>query len=298
MIKNDFKRNSTLSIPHKVGVPDRDHISSQNLKNYQKEDYDSDIEERNGLAWEEWSFGFSNLADAGCSVFALYNLLLDVGFYTINLPVLISYFQLCNADLAWGLAGGCVLRQENVQEVKNMLLPKIIAALTIETYKLCTLENIRVDFIALAISTAFMVEAVADWFLYNQRGIGDILDYLELYHTEDNSFVSSSPTLFSDFKTAIKPSGKGIICFWNDVDENLNINYFGGAHFVYVWCYESQDQETHYVAYNVRGNSLTLNCVNGNSTRMFYFEPDDDGEIYITDNQAERKMISYYVIDE
>lgn len=298
MIKEDFKKNSTLSIPRKAYVPDRDHINSQKLLNMHKEDYDSSIEDPLGRAWEEWSFGFSNLADAGCPVFAVYNLLIDVGFYTVNLPVIISYFQLCNADLAWGLAGGCILRQEDIQEVKNMIMPAVVLALTIELHKLCTLENIYVGFLELAISTALVVEMVVDWFLYNQRGIGDILDYLELFHREDNSFTSSSSTLFSDFKNAIRPRGKGILCFWNDVDENLNINYLGKAHYVYVWCYESQDSEVHYVAYNVTGNSLTLNCVESNSTRMFYFEPHDDGEIYVTENQAERKMIAYYVIDE
>ena len=75
----------------------------------------------------------------------------------------------------------------------------------------------------------------------------------------------------------------------NDVDENFNINYLGKAHFVYAWAYELQDLEN-----NVMGDSFTINCTESYSTRVFYYDPD---YYDVTESQAERKMVAYYVIN-
>lgn len=82
----------------------------------------------------------------------------------------------------------------------------------------------------------------------------------------------------------------GFYFFWNDVDENLNINYLGKAQYVYARSYELQDLEN-----NVMGDFFTINCTESYSTRVLYYDPD---YYDVTESQAERKMVAYYAIDE
>ncbi|MBO4737398.1 MAG: hypothetical protein J5627_03050 [Bacilli bacterium] len=287
MIKEDFRKNITLSIPVSSHANDYPHLGSQKLINGDKIGHDSNLEDPDEEAWTEWSFGFSNMADSGCPVFALYNLLVDLG-YTPSLPVLIAFFELCNADLLSGIGGGCVLREENINEIKAIIDYAIIPGLAFLSAGLLCIPGAGPFLAFLTMSTAVMADAISDWLLYNQRGLGDVLDYLDLDHYEENVLVNQNSNLFGDFKTRMKPSGNGIMCFWNVVDGNLNIDYTHGAHFVCVRSFEDDNSVTCFEAYNMWGNSQLVT----------YYENGIDHLIYnFTDQQAERSMIAYYVLD-
>lgn len=295
LIKRDFNNNKNLSIPYHDdpnGTLDRIHLGSQNLRNVNKEGYDSNVEDPSGFAWAEWSFGFSNMADSGCPVFALYNLLVDFG-YTPSLPVLIAFFELCNADLLCGMGGGCVLREEVVQPLRSFLLGIVIPILVIDSAALCLIPFIGPALATIMVGASVSAGLIIDWFFTNQRGIGDVMDYLGLFHTEENCLTNSQSPLFSHFKNEMKPRGNGIICFWNSVDENLNIDFTHGAHFVYVSSNTLPSSEIEYSAYNVHGNSAVVTCGAADSVRMIQDNPMN----LMSEQQAERSMIAYYAIN-
>ena len=287
MIKEDFRKNTTLSIPLSSHANDYPHLGSQNLINRDKIGHDSNSEDLDEEAWAEWSFGFSNMADSGCPVFALYNLLVDLD-YIPSLPVLIAFFELCNADLLSGIGGGCVLREENINEIKAIINYAIIPGLAFLSVGLLCIPVAGPFLASLTMSTAVMADAVSDWLLYNQRGLGDVLDYLDLDHYEENVLVNQNSNLFGGFKTRMKPAGNGIMCFWNVIDGNLNIDYAHGAHFVCVRSFVDDNSVTCFEAYNMWGNSQLVT----------YYENGIDHLIYnFNDQQAERSMIAYYVLD-
>ena len=302
IIKRDFNNNKNLSIPYlhdPDGTLDRIHLGSQNLRNVDKEGYDPNVDDPSGFAWAEWSFGFSNMADSGCPVFALYNLLVDFG-YTPSLPVLIAFFELCNADLLCGMGGGCVLREEVMQPLRSFVLGIVIPILVIDSAALCLIPIFGPALATIMVGASVSAGLIIDWFFTNQRGIGDVMDYLGLFHTEENCLTNSQSPLFSHFKNEMKPRGNGIICFWNSVDENLNIDFTHGAHFVYVSSNTLPSSEIEYSAYNVHGNSAVVTCGAADSVRMIkdYPPPSQPNQPKPwTEQQAERSMIAYYAIN-
>ena len=291
-IKENYRKNASLSIP----IPNSpwintSYINSQNLLNQDKRGYNSDVEDGDEYAWAEWSFGFKNMKETGCPVFALYNLLVGLG-YTPSLPVLIAFFELCNADLLMAVCGGCALREETINVIRGWVHYAIVPAIALASAGLMCIPYVGPFLGFLGLSTAVLADAVVEWLIFNQRGLGDVLDYLGLFHLEENILLNPNTNLFGNFKTAMKPSGDGIICYFNDVDKNtLEINYFKFGHFAYIHSYENENtQLMNYVAYNVcpDGNGSTVMCADYNSGWMMHSS--------WTNEQAERALMAYYVL--
>ena len=101
----------------------------------------------------------------------------------------------------------------------------VVTILSFISIVVMSIPYVRWVLASLCIASAVLADLVVDEILYKQRGLGDVLDYLQLTHSEKNVFANSGEKLFSDFKSSMKPTGNGIICFWNDVDKNtLDIN--------------------------------------------------------------------------
>ncbi|MCR5692687.1 MAG: hypothetical protein K6G74_01775 [Bacilli bacterium] len=137
------------------------------------------------------------------------------------------------------------------------------------------------------------VRTVVDYLLYEQRGLGDVIDCLDLKHIENGIIDFPKESLFDEFKGNIGSDGNGIICFWKGVDSELNIDYLQFAHFVCVKSEKTTSGEIIYTGYNVNACGYsTIYCGDFNMGWLM-----NRGGQGWTNDQARKAMISYYVID-
>jgi len=98
LISDDFQHNSSLTQPAEGTF----------------------INNQMDPSWKAWAFGMSNMKDAGCEIFALYNFLVSNGKKPY-LPALIALVQLSNADLLLGKWGSNTIPPELLNQTYTEL---------------------------------------------------------------------------------------------------------------------------------------------------------------------------------
>ena len=278
IIEENFKNNINLSIPITSGSIDHTHIYNQHVLNGQTVGWVIGSGDPNEMAWQQWRFGYSNMADAGCAVFATYNLLVDLD-YQVNLAVLIALFELGNADLLYAMFGGCPLSELTINEIRDTIVLSLIAM----GIGLSFIPVVGTALFFASISLAVVLNTVAEVALSRQRGLEDILSCLEIYTYSES--IPFGLNLYSKFKNALADGKMGIACFWNDLNPDLTPKLSSVAHYVYVRN-DGLGLEP-FATYNVRCETTTTYS----SAELPHLM-----NVSYNDEKAERAMIAFYVI--
>ncbi len=240
--RDDFIHNSTLE--------------TEAINNNQLVGSNGYIGNQSNSTWDSWEYGLSNLGDAGCGIFAMFNFLKSTG-YDPHLSTLIALTQLMNADVAFGLFGTNVYPDDMLfmettvfdSIIQNYIIPIAIdiipgiAATLINTQ----FENasdwwvrwfgwtydVQVVATTAVIETAFFTlfvtaDALVEWYWSSLHSTTDVLS---LYGFNDMSNTTNLDT----FITNSEESQYFILSLWWDtVLETNTIDVFGNAHTVFV----------------------------------------------------------------
>lgn len=206
--------------------------------------------------YSDWRFSFfGNLANHGCRVVAVYNMLVDCnrGAY-VDLPTLIALFEALNADTLFGCFGVNMIPNDYVLSLAFYLDGLAAeAALSLPDYVYAGFHELGAAFGSEIANTAFGIvgfvgaiatAAAALIALGVVFASSALLVYYFTAYKHDVSFIvelyigsqhSQTTMDYHHFIENLSYSCQGIVCFWNDYDsDDETIDYFGGAHFVYI----------------------------------------------------------------
>ncbi|MCD4826830.1 MAG: hypothetical protein K8Q99_03525 [Acholeplasmataceae bacterium] len=242
MAKDDFIINSALETE---AIEDGKLVGSNGY-----------IGNQSNSTWDSWEYGLSNLGDAGCGIFAMFNFLKDTG-YDPHLSTLIALTQLMNADVAFGLFGTNAypddmlfmettvfdsIIQNYIIPIAVDVIPKIAATLintqfenasdwwlrwfgwTYDVQVVATTAVIETAFFALFVTA----DALVEWYWSSTSSVTEVLS---LYGFND----MSNTTNLDSFITNSEGSQYFIVSFWYDIESSTNtIDFTGSAHTVFV----------------------------------------------------------------
>jgi hypothetical protein len=242
MARDDFIHNSALE--------------TTAINNNQLVGFNGYIGNQNNPLWDSWKYGASNLGDAGCGIFAMFNFLKNTG-YNPHLSTLIALTQLMNADVAFGLFGTNAypedmlfmettvfdsIIQNYIIPIAIDIIPGIAATLinaqfenasdwwlrwfgwTYDVQVVATTAIIETAFFALFVTA----DALVEWYWSSTSSVTEVLS---LYGITDMSNTTNLDT----FITNSEESQYFIITFWHDIESSTNtIDFTGGAHTVFV----------------------------------------------------------------
>lgn len=206
--------------------------------------------------WDSWKYGLSNLGNAGCGIFAMFNLFKSTG-YTPSLPTLVAVTQLMNADIVFGLFGtngypvGTSFSSTTVFDsiVSNVLVPiafEIIPQIAVTIIN-AEFENaaqwwidwfgwtydIQVGLTIAVLEAAFFsvyltTHALVEWYWSSVHSMSEVLS---LYGINNISNTTNLDTFVSN--TA--GSQYFIVnLWWDSVPSTNTIDVLSGAHSVFV----------------------------------------------------------------
>lgn len=195
------------------------------------------------------------MANHGCRVVAVYNMLVDCnrGAY-VDLPTLIALFEALNADTLFGCFGVNMIPNDYVLSLAFYLDGLAAeAALSLPDYVYAGFHELGAAFGSEIANTAFGIvgfvgaiatAAAALIALGVVFASSALLVYYFTAYKHDVSFIvelyigsqhSQTTMDYHHFIENLSYSCQGIVCFWNDYDsDDETIDYFGGAHFVYI----------------------------------------------------------------
>ncbi len=242
MAKDDFIHNSVLE--------------TEAINNNQLVGFNGYIGNQSNPTWDSWEYGLSNLGDAGCGIFAMFNFLKTTGYYP-HLSTLIALTQLMNADVAFGLLGTNAYPEDMLfiettvfdSIIQNYIIPIAVDIIPGIAATLINAEfenagdwwlrwfgwtyDIQVVATTAVIETAFFTlfvtaDALVEWYWNSTSSVTEVLS---LYGFDDTSNTTNLDT----FITNSEGSQYFIITFWHDIVPSTNtIDVTGGAHTIFV----------------------------------------------------------------
>ena len=277
---DNYDHNKNYVIPrYSVQEEQEGYINTQGWRNQNRINLEPG-DNPSDFAWEKWEYGFFNLRHSGCSVFAVYNMLVDSSTADVDLATLVLLFELCNADLLFAGVGSLPVDSWVAKTIANMLLGAFKGVILALMACLSLIPGIG-WLIFLLGGFFYIVTLLVQAYIDNQRDLGAVLDILGCSYSHGD-FIIDYGYAFDGFVKDLESRRQGIVSYWHKLDSNGMPDITGNAHFVYIRNDVSLDKK-----FRVYNN---------------YKEVDADDETSlispstINAAQANAKTIGYYVI--
>lgn len=206
--------------------------------------------DQQNILWKNVKIGFSNIYESGCGIIAVYNALV-MNKKPINFAALIALFEICGADLLFGVVAANPIPSDVLRILGPIVVATYAAVLQpILNFALATISpliysatsplnlvvplageaaatTIIADISVLINTVSAAVEQFLLWYSSYLRSEEEILELI-FFPRYIHSYPMGTWTLF---KNSLDIYGQGIAAFWF-YNENRELQ---SAHFVYVY---------------------------------------------------------------